>query len=359
MEGQIFISYSRQDLDVVKPIWDELEANGFSCLIDLEELKNDFTGQIVRAIGNASVFLFILSDNSQNSQWATNELRYARRSHKRVVLVRPNGDALTNKFAFEFGDVDIIDWHSLEQRQKLLRDMHTWLGETATRAADGRTKVPIPLREILARHLADNSLQLWENGPYWAETNIGARNPWDPGYYFWWGDTVGYQYENGVWMASDGSSSGFSFDEGNVPTYGKDNATLRREGWITAGGVLVPNHDAAHVQWGCGWRMPTQQELGALCNKCDWTWTTMNGVNGYVVCGRGDYASASIFFPAAGDVDGISLYDAGSYGYYWSSVPFSDDYYAWYLGYGSSGSCTDYDCRSYGRSIRPVQGFAK
>ena len=38
-------------------------------------------------------------------------------------------------------------------------------------------------------------IQLWKDGPYWAETNIGAENPWDFGYYFWWGDTVGYTHE--------------------------------------------------------------------------------------------------------------------------------------------------------------------
>ena len=32
-----------------------------------------------------------------------------------------------------------------------------------------------------------NKVQLWENGPYWAETNIGAAEPWESGYYFWWG----------------------------------------------------------------------------------------------------------------------------------------------------------------------------
>ena len=35
-------------------------------------------------------------------------------------------------------------------------------------------------------------VQLWENGPYWAECNVGASSLEDDGYYFWWGDTVGY-----------------------------------------------------------------------------------------------------------------------------------------------------------------------
>ena len=30
-------------------------------------------------------------------------------------------------------------------------------------------------------------VQLWENGPYWAECNVGASKPEEYGYYFWWG----------------------------------------------------------------------------------------------------------------------------------------------------------------------------
>ena len=145
-----------------------------------------------------------------------------------------------------------------------------------------------------------------------------------------------------------------------MPTYGKDNATLRSEGWTTSSGALAPEHDAAYVHWGSGWRMPTNQELVDLHSKCDWTWTTMNGVGGYVVRGRGVYADALIFLPAAGGGYGTSLDTAGSGGYYWSSVPYeSYSSYAWKL-YFDSGYHYTYDGSRYrGQSVRPVQGFAK
>ena len=125
--------------------------------------------------------------------------------------------------------------------------------------------------------------------------------------------------------------------------------------------VLAPEHDAAEVQWGGGWRMPMYQELYDLCyNKCDWTWTTQNGVNGYVVRGRGDYAANSIFLPCAGCGYGTSLYFAGSDGYYWSSVPDSDGYYSRGLDFDSSDhSSDDGILRDLGFSVRPVQGFTK
>ena len=209
---------------------------------------------------------------------------------------------------------------------------------------------------------AHDKVQLWEGGPYWATTNIGAEKPEDYGYYFWWGDTVGYKRENNKWVASDGSNSNFSFDSSNAPTYGKSISTLQSEGWIvTRDGtyVLAPEHDAAQKYWGGDWRMPTRQEFDDLNNKCDWIWTTMNGVYGYIVRGRGSYASNSIFLPCAGCGFGTSFDSAGSLGLYWSSVPRSDVYDAWLLYFSSSGHSTDRYFRTRGQSVRPLQGFTK
>ena len=208
---------------------------------------------------------------------------------------------------------------------------------------------------------------LWEDGPYWATTNIGAERPEDFGYYFWWGDTVGYKREKDKWVATDGSSSDFSFEKSSttsIPTgylpEEEYEAFLKGGGWITDDGVLAPEHDAAHVQWGGGWRMPTRQESQNLMEKCDWTWKEINGVNGYVVRGKGAYASTSIFLPASGIGNGTSLYVAGSYGYYWTSIPgWDDDDAAWgfnfCLGYHDIGYC----CREEGYSVRPVHGVTK
>jgi len=208
--------------------------------------------------------------------------------------------------------------------------------------------------------LRNGKVQLWEGGPYWATTNIGAEEPEDYGYYFWWGDTVGYKRENNSWVASDGSSLGFSFSYGNTPTCNKIVATLKNEGWITSDGALAPAHDVAHVHWGGDWRMPTFAEFSALNSNCDWTWTTQNGVNGYIVRGRGDYAVNSIFLPCAGYGNGTSLDYTGSNGYYWSSVPRSDSsYYAYGLYFTSGSHGTNGNYRYYGQSVRPVQGFTK
>ena len=250
-------------------------------------------------------------------------------------------------------------------------------GATALPGSDltGGSRLSQPSEPIRANQSDDlhKKVQLWEGGPYWAETNIGAEKPWESGYYFWWGDTigykwesVGYKWEDGVWVASDGSSSNFSFFD-KIPTYGKNISTLQREGWVmkqkrgwfTTSYALAREHDAAHVKWGGKWRMPTDKEFQDLFEKCFWNWTQMNGIEGYVVCGRGEYASASIFLPAAGGGFQTSHNFLGSHGVYWSSVP--------YACYGGSGGLDfnlshHYMCscsRYLGSSVRPVQGFAE
>ncbi|MBR3076094.1 MAG: hypothetical protein IKH11_10140, partial [Bacteroidales bacterium] len=80
--------------------------------------------------------------------------------------------------------------------------------------------------------------------------------------------------------------------------------------------VLDPEDDAAHVNWGGSWRMPTAEESDELITKCTWTWTTQNGVNGRLVTGPN---GKSIFLPAAGLRYDTYLGSAGSNGYYWSS----------------------------------------
>jgi hypothetical protein len=210
-------------------------------------------------------------------------------------------------------------------------------------------------------------VQLWQGGPYWAAKNIGAEKPEDSGYYFWWGDTVGYKREGNSLVASDGSRSNFSFDSDKVPTCGKSISDLEREGWNEKKNgtyVLTSKHDAAQAHWGGDWRMPTNQEFDDLKSKCDWKWTTRNGKNGYVVRGKGNYASKSIFLPCAGFGLGTSLrYDGSSGGVYWSSVPDSGNgsyYFSWHLYFNSGNHGTFNNClRYYGLSVRPLQGFTK
>jgi len=205
-------------------------------------------------------------------------------------------------------------------------------------------------------------VQLWENGPYWAECNVGATKPEEYGYYFWWGDTVGYTNTGSGWISvKDGTVISFSSSGTAAATYGKDNAALLSAGYIDSTGNLVAAHDAATAHLGAPWRMPTDAEFSALLRNCTTTWITTNGVSGRLVTGKGTYANRSIFLPAAGYGNDSYLNRPGSYGIYWSSTPNSDDsYYAWSLYFGSSNFFRYYYYYRFGgQSVRSVRGFAE
>ena len=223
-------------------------------------------------------------------------------------------------------------------------------------------------------------VQLWENGPYWAECNVGASKPEEYGYYFWWGDTVGYtrsggtwndyghdagtgEYSGVTWVSSTGQQMSSSPFWGSCPTYGKDNSALQSAGYIDSTGNLVAAHDAATAHLGAPWRMPTDAEFSALFSNCTATWITTNGVPGRLVTGKGAYANRSIFLPAAGYGWDSYLSSTGSYGWYWSSTPNPDHTdglsNAWYLDFDSSNFGWRYYGRHIGQSVRPVRGFAE
>lgn len=204
-------------------------------------------------------------------------------------------------------------------------------------------------------------VQLWENGPYWAECNVGASKPEESGYYFWWGDTVGYKRVGDRWDAVDGSQTGFSFNVNNCPTSGKDKAQLQSDGYIDATGNLTPAHDAATAHLGAPWRMPTDADFAALIKNCDTEWTTRNGVAGKLVKGKGAYAGKSIFLPASGRGHDRGNPQVSSIGYYFASTSFfsEDSYFSWDFEIRAEVFKQNTGRRFYGLSVRPVRGPAQ
>lgn len=248
------------------------------------------------------------------------------------------------------------DWESVQPWHRFFKvavAMPTGADGEET-AVSGEGFVPQPEPEL-------GGVQLWENGPYWAECNVGATKPEEYGYYFWWGDTVGYaRNDSDTGWVSSRTGASFSFSSGNCPTYGKTTAQLQSAGYIDATGNLVAKYDAATAHLGAPWRMPTDAEFAALINNCTTTWTTRNGVYGRLVTGKGAFSTKSIFLPAAGNGRDSYLHSLGLYGDYWSSTPGSGSYYAWVLYFDSKNFYRDdYGYRHYGVPVRPLRGFAK
>ena len=180
------------------------------------------------------------------------------------------------------------------------------------------------------------------SGTKWAACNVGATSPEEYGNYYAWGETEPktiYDWSTYKWC--NGSNT-------TLTKYNTDSDY----GTVDDKTVLDPEDDAAAVNWGGAWRMPTDAEWTELRENCTWTWTTKNGVNGYEVKGTNDN---SIFLPAAGYRGNDDLGYASYYGYYWSSSLYT--YYpsnAWYV-FFDSGYVYRLDYyRCYGQSVRPV-----
>lgn len=185
------------------------------------------------------------------------------------------------------------------------------------------------------------------SGLKWASMNVGATKPEGYGEYFAWGETEPksdynwstYKWCNGYYNKLTKYCTQSSFWDSSNPM---DNKT-----------VLDPEDDAAHVNWGGSWRMPTDAEWTELLENCTWTWTTQNGVDGRLVKSKTN--SNSIFLPAAGYRLATYLYTVGSYGRYWSSSLYTDrPYYAYYVYFYSRNVFRDNLDRYYGFSVRPV-----
>lgn len=180
------------------------------------------------------------------------------------------------------------------------------------------------------------------SGLKWANMNIGAAAPEEYGNYYAWGEvTTKSDYSWSTYLWCNGSSS-------SMTKY----CTSSSYGTVDNKATLESADDAAHVNWGGNWRMPTDDEWAELLTQCSWTWTTQNGVDGYrVTANNGN----SIFLPAAGYRDGTYLEYDGSVGLYWSlSLDTGSSIYAYSVGFDSSEVDRGDGDRIIGHSVRPV-----
>ena len=183
---------------------------------------------------------------------------------------------------------------------------------------------------------------------FWASCNLGAGKPEEYGDYYAWGETEPkeiYNWDSYKWLS--GSPRSFTKYNTDSSRGSVDNKT-----------VLESSDDVASVKLGGKWRMPTYAEWKELRNtsNCSWTWTTINGVNGYKVQSKkSGYTDNWIFLPAAGYRLDTILYYVGSDGGYWSSslyTVYSCD--AWQVFFRSDDVGKYVDLRFCGLSVRPV-----
>ncbi len=225
----------------------------------------------------------------------------------------------------------------------LPRAVHDTVIKTVTVVQHDTVYIPV------ADHTPDGVLAVdlgLPSGIKWASCNVGATTPEGYGNYYAWGEVT--TKEEYSWTTYK-----YANDSYNTLTKYCNDSTYGNNGFKDNKTTLDLGDDAALMNWGGVWRMPTEAEITELRTNCTWTWTTQNNVNGYLVTSKTN--SNSIFLPAAGYRVVADLLYVGSYGYYWSSSLYgsypSD---AWYLDFDSGNQGRYGGIRSYGWSVRAV-----
>ena len=186
------------------------------------------------------------------------------------------------------------------------------------------------------------------SGTMWATCNVGATKPEDEGLLFQFGRVDGYKYcdENHKFRTKEQNKQDTR------------NETIPK----TTSGKLYYQHnildlvdDAAHVNMGGVWRMPTEEQLKELCNNTTYEVKTIHEVHGVMF--TSNINGHQLFIPFAG------LYYNGSYykSYIdvsmWSSQVLASDINGAYRFFCNSGGFVGVlDCtyRSAAFSVRGV-----
>ena len=209
----------------------------------------------------------------------------------------------------------------------------------------------------------------------WAKCNVGANTPDEAGLYFQWGDTQGYtaeQVDDGEGLkAFDWADYKFSID-GSSSNFSKYNASDSKT-------ILDPEDDAAHVNMGGNWRMPTLEEYKELGLNTDiylvptegeeiqgtaqeegdaipigWASRAEGTLKGVKLYKKGD-KQTYMFVPASGNADSGSMQVVGQGGYLWSSSvsPF-DVQHTVFFGFDAHGGGVTVGYRYGGIPVRGV-----
>lgn len=185
------------------------------------------------------------------------------------------------------------------------------------------------------------------SGTKWAAMNIGAEKETDYGLYFAWGET---QVFSKITDDKKINWDGYKYRTG--PNITKYNAT---DGLTT----LEASDDAATVNWGGNWKMPTAEQISELLDisNCTNEWVKNyndSGINGRIFTSVRN--GNKLFFPAAGCWGDGAFNTFGMYGVVWScTLSLDAEYGAQCLYFFEDEASLDpYYSRCVGLPIRPV-----
>lgn len=190
------------------------------------------------------------------------------------------------------------------------------------------------------------------SGTLWAICNLGADSPEEIGDYYSWGETMPkVVYSWGNYRYGDVVDDHF-----RMTKYCTDSC-YGLNGFVDNITILERVDDAAKVNWGAAWRMPTREDWTELFQKTTCTWTVQNGVGGRLLTG---WNGNSIFLPAAGFRLDEEIVAPNS-GMYWSSTLHSDfpeRGYSFHFDSVNCHICGTYE-RNRGQVVRAVRDFVR
>lgn len=183
------------------------------------------------------------------------------------------------------------------------------------------------------------------SGTLWATCNVGATKPEEYGLYFAWGETEpkdDYSWGTYKWCnSSQYSLTKYCTDS----SYGNNGFTDNKT-------ELDLEDDAAYVNWGSDWRMPSMEQVQELVDNCDWEYTTFNGVYGRKATSK--INGKFIFLPTTGFYEGTSRKNGSTYDYWSRSIDSDVPCNVYSLRYNGGKGWGSY-YRYFGQSVRPVR----
>ncbi len=159
----------------------------------------------------------------------------------------------------------------------------------------------------------------------WANQNIGAKTSAEFGSYFAWGDTSTKSEYRWSTYEPNGGGGDFLPEADEIAVWDAEHTTNK---------VLKSDADAATINWGDNYRMPTKEEWQALVESSDLEWVLSTGAVsetstqiGYTI--KNKSTGNSIFLPATGYISESTYCERSATDFcikYWSSSLLDSDH---------------------------------
>ncbi|MBO4352042.1 MAG: toll/interleukin-1 receptor domain-containing protein, partial [Eggerthellaceae bacterium] len=139
MAKDVFISYKSEEFDSANMVRGVLERNGITCWMAPADIPSgsNYAVEVPNAIRAAKVVVFILSEQSQRSEWTQKELDIALNAKKPIMPFALEECDLISPFDFYLGNVQRNDVFQDVSAglEKLVRDIKALTGSD-TQAVD-------------------------------------------------------------------------------------------------------------------------------------------------------------------------------------------------------------------------------